>query len=208
VHAHARGLRTFKLKIGRPGALERELAALVSLRHELGPDVRLRLDANQSLSVAQAQACLPRFAEHGLEYIEEPCARDDLARLAELRVPLALDESLIQLADGVAMPSNLSTLGVSALILKPTLLGGVSACCDWADIAAHIGAKVILSHAFEGPVGLGLSVALALSIGSETSAHGLDLEGARLEHLRMPFFSGAHLEPWPEPGFGDWQGSP
>ena len=48
--------------------------------------------------------------------------------------------------------------------------------------------------------------ALALSIGSETSAHGLDLEGARLEPLSLPSFSGTHLEPWSEPGFGDWQG--
>ncbi|HEX3852484.1 MAG TPA: o-succinylbenzoate synthase [Polyangiaceae bacterium] len=206
-HAHTRGIRTFKLKIGRPGALEREIAALESLRRKFGANVHLRLDANQSFSGAQARACLPRFAEHGLEYIEEPCPRGDLARLAELGLPLALDESLMQLAEDVTGSQNFDALKLSALILKPTLLGGASACCEWADIAARIGAKVILSHAFEGPVGLGLSAALALSIGSETSAQGLDLEGARLEHLKPPFFSGAHLEAWSEVGFGDWQGS-
>jgi o-succinylbenzoate synthase len=205
-HAHARGIRTFKLKIGRAGALEREISSLQGLRAELGPDVRLRLDANQSWSAVEARACLPRFAEQGLEYVEEPCARDNLMSLADLEVPLALDESLVQLAGTADLPQQLEALGVSALILKPTLLGGVSACCTWAEAAAQIGAEVILSHAFEGPVGLALSAALALSIGSETSAHGLDLEGARLEQLRLPFFSGAHLEPWSEPGFGDWQG--
>jgi o-succinylbenzoate synthase len=205
--AHARGLRTFKLKIGRPGALEREISALQSLRAELGPDVRLRLDANQSLSAGEARACLPRFAEQGVEYVEEPCARTELGGLAELAVPLALDESLAELAAAADTAQQLAALGVKALILKPTLLGGVSACYAWAEVAAEIGASVVLSHAFEGPLGLGLSAALALSIGSETLAHGLDLEGARLEHLKLPFFSGAHLEPWSEPGFGDWQGS-
>jgi L-Ala-D/L-Glu epimerase len=206
-HAYARGVRTFKLKIGRPGALEREISALQSLRAVLGSDVRLRLDANQSLSASAARACLPRFAEQGVEYVEEPCARTELGCLAGLQVPFALDESLAELAGTADVTQQLRALGASALILKPTLLGGVSACCDWADIAARIGAKVILSHAFEGPLGLGLSAALALSIGSETSAHGLDLEGARLEHLKLPFFSGAHLEPWSEPGFGDWRAS-
>ena len=206
-HAYARGLRTFKLKIGRPGALERELSALRSLRAELGPDVRLRLDANQSLSASEARAYLPRFAEQGLEYVEEPCARTELGGLAELEVPLALDESLAQLAATADIAEQLRGLAVSALILKPTLLGGVSACYAWADVAARLGASVILSHTFEGPVGFALSAALSLSIGSETSAHGLDPEGARLEHLKLPFFSGAHLEAWSEPGFGNWQGS-
>ncbi|HEY5373646.1 MAG TPA: hypothetical protein VIK01_08155, partial [Polyangiaceae bacterium] len=79
--------------------------------------------------------------------------------------------------------------------------------CAWADVAARIGAEVVLSHAFEGPVGLALSAALALSIGSKTLAHGLDLEGARLEHLPQPLFSGAILEPWSQAGFGDRRGS-
>jgi o-succinylbenzoate synthase len=205
-HAYVRGIRTFKLKIGRPGALERELAALRSLRAALGPEVRLRLDANQAFSAGEAQACLPRFAEYDVEYIEEPCARGDFERLTELGMPLALDESLLQLAQGATETQDLRALNVRALILKPMLLGGVSACCAWADFAARIGAQVILSHAFEGPVGLGLGAALALSIGSETSAHGLDLEGARLEHLQLPFFSDARLTPWSEAGFGDWQG--
>ncbi|HEY1535353.1 MAG TPA: o-succinylbenzoate synthase [Polyangiaceae bacterium] len=205
--AQARGIRTFKLKIGRPGALERELSTLQSLRAQLGPEARLRLDANQSLSASEARACLPRFAEQGVEYVEEPCARTELGGLAELQVPFALDESLAELAGATNITEQLRAPGVSALILKPTLLGGVSACYAWAEIAAELNASVILSHAFEGPVGLGLSAALALAIGSETAAHGLDLEGARLEHVKLPFFSGAQLEPWSEPGFGDWQGS-
>jgi len=199
--AEARGVRTFKFKIGRPGALARELEAVERLRAELAGDVRLRLDANQSLSGTDARAWLPRFAELGLEYIEEPCPLHELARLADLELPLALDESLIGQVAAAAVPA-LSALGVSALVLKPTLLGGVSGCRAWAEAAQRMDVQVILSHAFEGPVGLSLSAALALSIGSESAAHGLDLEGARLEHLRLPFFSGAQLEPWSEPGFG------
>jgi len=194
VAARARGIATFKFKIGRPGALDRELCAVQELRAELGPLARLRLDANQGLSLAEAREYLPRFAESGLEFVEEPCAPQQLSPLRELGVPCALDESLSL----GARPQ----LGDRAVILKPTLLGGVSKCFALARAARAVGAEVILSHAFEGPLGLALSAALALSIGSESSAHGLDLAGARLEPSSLSFFSGARIHAWSEPGLG------
>jgi o-succinylbenzoate synthase len=198
--ARARGLQTFKFKIGRPGMIERELVVVRQLREALGGAARLRLDANQGFTAQQAEQCLPRFAEHGVELMEEPCAFAEHGTLGTL-VPLAWDESLSLLAtEGEARLA-----GARALILKPTVLGGISACYAWTQIAAQIGAEVIVSHTFDGPLGLALSGALALSIGSESFAHGLDLEGARLERSDFAFFSGTHIRPWSEPGFGACQ---
>lgn len=201
--AYARGVRTFKLKVGRRAALDRELAALGLLRAELGSGVALRLDGNQSFSLHESLEALPRFAAHDPELIEEPCALPDLPRLTGLRVPLALDESLAGILDPEARLDELDALRLKALVLKPSLIGGISTCFAWARVARELDAEVILSHAFEGPIGLASSAALALSIGSERLAQGLDLHGARLEHLHLPFFSGAQIEPWSEPGFGN-----
>ena len=192
--AYARGIRSFKFKIGRAGALDRELAAVVALRRELGPEVRLRLDANQSLELSQARAYLPRFAEQDIEYIEEPCAPAESAVLGELALGLAWDESLTQ--------GELPAGPARALILKPSLLGGVSACATWAERGARLGAALVVSHAFEGPLGLALSAVVALCWGSEQLAHGLDLHGARLTPGAVPYLSGAELAPWVEPGLG------
>ncbi|HET7545100.1 MAG TPA: o-succinylbenzoate synthase [Polyangiaceae bacterium] len=192
--ARARGIATFKFKIGRAGALERELSAVHALRAALGPAARLRLDGNQALSLAEASHYLPHFAQCELEFIEEPCAPHELDRLRALGLPLALDESL---ASG-ALPQR----GDRALILKPTLVGGVGACLELWEAAHAVGAEVIVSHAFEGPLGLGLSAALALSIGSESLAQGLDPEGAQLDPLNLPYYAQATIAPWPEPGFG------
>jgi len=192
--ARARGIGTFKFKIGRRAGLERELMAVRALRAELGPSARLRLDANQALSAAQAKQYLPRFADCDLEFIEEPCAPEAFAELRSLGVPLALDESLASFAE--------PQLGDRALVLKPTLLGGVSACLSLTETARALGAQVVVSHAFEGPLGLALSAALALSIGSETLAQGLDLEGTGLDPRSVPGYSGAALSAWSEPGFG------
>jgi o-succinylbenzoate synthase len=192
--ARARGIETFKFKIGRSGALERELRAVQELRRQLGSRSRLRLDANQSLTAAEAKLSLPRFAACELEFIEEPCAPAELSQLSELDLPWALDESLAMGA--------LPRAGDRAVILKPTLLAGISGCFALARAAHASGAQVILSHAFEGPIGLALSAALALSIGSETMAHGLDLEGARLARPSLPGYSSAQIEPWSQPGLG------
>lgn len=192
--ARARGIGTFKIKIGRAGALSRELAAVRALRAALGPSARLRLDANQSLSAAEARDYLPRFASCGLEFIEEPCAAHELAALRDLGLPLALDESLA--AGARPMP------GDRALILKPTLLAGITGCFALAEAARAVGAQVVVSHAFEGPLGLALSAALALSIGSHTFAHGLDLAGANIDPQCLPYFAQGEVQPWSEPGFG------
>ena len=192
--ARTRGVTTFKFKIGRPGALDRELRAVQELRAELGQAARLRLDANQALSLADAKCYLPRFVASELEFIEEPCAPELLAELRELGLPCALDESL---ATG-AQPQR----GDRAVILKPTLVGGITSSLELARAAHAVGAQVILSHAFEGALGLALSATLALALGSETMAHGLDLEGARLAQLSLPGYSGARIVAWPEPGFG------
>ena len=183
--ASAHGINTFKLKIGRPGLLEAELELVRELRCALGASACLRLDANRSLSVEQARAWLPRFVEHGLELVEEPCPRSAWPELSALGVPLALDESLLELDPASALHE---LDGVRAVILKPSVLGGVSGCTAWARWAEARGAQVVLSHAFEGSLGLALSATLALCFGSEQLAHGLDRE--------------SRLRPWPEPGFG------
>lgn len=192
--ARARGVTTFKFKIGRPGALARELSAVRALRAELGASARLRLDANQALSVAEAREYLPRFAALDVEFIEEPCAPTELAQLDDLALPLALDESL---ATG-AHPRR----GDRAIIAKPAVQGGITGCYALGEAARAVGASLVLSHAFEGPLGLALSAVLALCIGSDTVAHGLDCEGAQLDPLALPAYRNGTIHTWSEPGFG------
>jgi L-alanine-DL-glutamate epimerase-like enolase superfamily enzyme len=154
------------------------------------------------MSAQQARDWLPRFARHGIEFVEEPCPPAELPRLPDLGIPLALDESLSALrVDSSAADACCST-AVRVVILKPSLLGGFSACARWAGFAERRGLDVVLSHAFDGRLGLGSAAALALAIGTAQRAHGLDAAGAGLEAADLPFFSSAHVEPWPDPGFG------
>ena len=202
--AQTRGIRTFKLKVGRRAALDRERRALSELRQDLGTDAKLRLDANRGFAVTDASA-LSELAAFHVEFIEEPFAAKDRASLAGLSLPIALDESLSELTPSV---SDLQRWNVRAVVLKPTLLGGITACARWARAAKTAGAAVVLSHAFEGPHGLALSAALALTLGAERVAHGLDLASARVVAEWLPCFAGGQLHAWSTPGFGLTESAP
>jgi o-succinylbenzoate synthase len=157
----ARGFATIKLKVGvlTPQA---EVAAIARLRAEFGASFRLRLDANRAWTAATARERLVSFAAHGIEFIEEPTASDE--RLIAPAIPVALDESLPEAA---TWPSaELEARGVTAWVLKPTLVGGIGAALRLARRARELGLGLVISHAFEGPVAFAALTELALAVGS------------------------------------------
>jgi len=186
--ALARGLTTLKIKIGRPGAFEQELAVLRALRRELGPEIQLRLDANGAFPVSEAAGHLKALAELRPEYIEEPVPLGQLAAFAALApppIPLAADESLrvAELRDDL-----LSAFGrgrIEVAVLKPTVLGGSLACLDLVAELLPRGARFTVTHAYEGPVAMAAALALASVLPGPVLGHGLD------RHPALDALSGA-----------------
>lgn len=161
----ASGVTTFKLKVGR-GPVEDDVAAVQALAAALPSHVRLRADANRSWSLEDAVV----FGEvrGALEFVEEPL-RDpgQLDALWEAaRLPVALDESLLD------QPQALPCPAVVALVLKPSVLGGVRNTLDWARRARRRGQAAIVSATFESAVGMRALVRLADAVGGDV-AHGL-----------------------------------
>lgn len=157
----ASGCRTAKVKVaehGQPAAADLDRVAAV--RDALGPDGRLRVDANGAWSVDQAARMLRAMAPFGLEYAEQPCAT--LAELAELRrrvdVPLAADESIRRAQDPLAVRA---AGAADIVVLKVAPLGGVAQALR---IARECGLPVVVSSAVESSVGLAAGVALAAAL--------------------------------------------
>ncbi len=214
--ARERGIRCLKLKVGAPGALERELL-LARAARAAAPELCLRLDANRALPLARALSALERFAALGCELVEEPAAELDLVaaaagdpsaleiarQLVSSPIPVALDESLRDAPPG-ALRAVAGDGFPAAIVLKPTLLGGVARALELAAEARDVGADVIVTHALEGPLGLAAAGAVALAVGSTGRAMGLDLHpGVTVWPARtVPALRGAALEPWREPGLG------
>ena len=163
------GYRTVKLKVG-VRTVAGDLRLVRELGEMLGDSISLRLDANRAWGYEEAAEFVraaPRF-----EYVEEPLS--DPARLphlaGEFSVPVALDESLVGME-----PEELGEHRYArAVVLKPTLLGGISRTLRTAERALHLGMKPVISSAYESGVGTAALVALAAGIGEHPVAAGLD----------------------------------
>jgi o-succinylbenzoate synthase len=196
-----RGVRTLKLKIGRPNAFSRELAQLRALRDALPAGVRLRLDANQSWPAERAQEHLAQLAELEPEFVEEPTA--DWSALAESRAPLAVDESLSKPGLFENALKRREKLRLVVCVLKPTLLGGIARALRLARVAREAGLDAVISHTFEGPVGLRCAQALALAIARPERAMGLDRHAGLAAWPDVAaLFSQSELVPDHRPGLG------
>ncbi|MEU8639299.1 mandelate racemase/muconate lactonizing enzyme family protein [Amycolatopsis sp. NPDC048633] len=90
-----------KVKIGKPDASE-DLERLTAVREAVGPRFDLMVDANQSMTAAEAVRRAAAFGPLDLFWLEEPLPADDVsghARLAAATaVPIAVGESLYSVA--------------------------------------------------------------------------------------------------------------
>jgi o-succinylbenzoate synthase len=166
------GCRTAKVKVAEPGqSLGQEQERVAAVRDALGPDGRIRVDANGQWSVDEAVRAIKALdrAAGGLEYVEQPVASvEDLALVRRrVDVPVAADESIRRAEDPYRV-RDLEAADVAVLKVQP--LGGVAACLR---IAEDIGLPVVVSSALESSVGIAAGVALAAALPELRYACGL-----------------------------------
>jgi O-succinylbenzoate synthase len=166
------GCTTAKVKVAEPGqSVGEEQERLEAVRDALGPQGRIRVDANAAwdLDTAITRIRLLDRAAGGLEYAEQPCAA--VADLAALRrrtdVPIAADESIRRAADPLAVRR---AEAADVVVLKVQPLGGVRACLR---LAEEVGLPVVVSSALESSVGIAAGVALAAALPELPYACGL-----------------------------------
>ncbi len=160
------GYRALKLKVGRASVVA-EAETVRAVRAAIGPDVELRLDANRAWTVDEAARFAVGVADAGVAYVEEPL-RDPAGLPAlwlDTGLPVALDES-------VQVPGVEVRGWAAAVVLKPTLVGGLMAALRLATSARAVGVRPVWSAAFESGVGLRGVAAGAAATGGE--AAGLD----------------------------------
>jgi len=96
------GFRAVKVKVGYP-TLEQDVHRVEVVRQAIGDDVRLMVDANQSLTTAEAIRRGRAFEDLGCYWWEEPIPADDIdgyAALTEaLDIPIGTGENLYTCAD-------------------------------------------------------------------------------------------------------------
>ena len=212
----ADGFSTFKLKLGAESVknlVEQgksrtresgDVEMVRAVREALGPEVRIRVDANQAWDLETAKATLTALEPCGIELAEQPVGT--LEELAELStstsIPLAADESVASLGEA----EEAAALGACAYTgIKLSKVGGPEEALRIANVL-----PAYVTSALDGPVGIAAAAQTALSL-AETGhperlhlAHGLATQrlfastiAARECELRAGV-----LHPPPGPGLG------
>ncbi|MFV0374909.1 o-succinylbenzoate synthase [Microbacterium sp.] len=158
------GCRTAKVKVAERGqTLTDDIARVRAVREALGPEGRIRVDANAAWNVDEAEHAVHALAPFDLEYVEQPCAT--VAELAELRtrigymdIPVAADESVRKAADPLAVAR---ADAADLVVVKAAPLGGVARALR---IVADAGLPAVVSSALETSVGLAMGVTLAAAL--------------------------------------------
>ncbi len=92
-----RGFNGVKIKIGQ-SELQQDIERIAAVRELIGPNVTFMVDANYSMSVAQAIKAAEAFKEFDLTWFEEPTIPDNYQGFAEIAdatgMPLAMGENL------------------------------------------------------------------------------------------------------------------
>jgi L-alanine-DL-glutamate epimerase-like enolase superfamily enzyme len=137
------------LKIKLHGEVKEDVARVRAIRRQVGDNVRLTVDANQSYSVKDAIAALTRMAEFDIDLAEQPVAAGDLTglKLVTDSVPLTVeaDESAASISDVMQLVSNRV---VDAVSLKIPKLGGLrntlaaARICEAGHVQYRMGAAV------------------------------------------------------------------
>ena len=172
--AVAAGFATIKLKVGLEVSEEAEVARVAAVRNAIGPDSRLRLDANAAWTVETAISIIRRCEAFRLEWVEQPVAAADVAGLARVRravrTPVAADESVTG-ADSVR--ALLAAGAADVLILKPMMLGGPAATLQVAELARAAGVECVVTSTLETGIGLAASAHAAAALPEPWHACGL-----------------------------------
>lgn len=175
LHAVGRGARAIKLKVAA-APLDEQERHLEALSRAIGQRASVRVDFNGGLDLDSVHQVLELHARAGVEWAEEPVSGRGLLELGETALPWLADESL---ADPTSCAALLESRHSAGVVLKPTVLGGLIRCAEVAARAARAGKRIVISHAFEGPVALAAAAELSLALDARWQpAAGLDLHPA------------------------------
>jgi L-alanine-DL-glutamate epimerase-like enolase superfamily enzyme len=162
------GFSTFKLKLG----VGDDVGQVRAARETLGPEARIRIDANAAWDVETARRTLREIEPFDVELAEQPVATlEEAAQVSDsTSIPLAGDESIEDRRDAVRAVK----LGACKLAgLKLSKVGGPEEAIAIAEVLPSF-----VSSALDGPVGIAAAAQVAqtldqAALGIPHFAHGL-----------------------------------
>lgn len=204
LEAVRRGFRTLKIKVGKDSRSDVE--RLTAIRAAVGPDIALRVDANQGWSPRQAVRIIGALEDAGVdaELIEQPVPAADFDGMkyvtARVHTPILADESVFSPADAVRV---LAEHAADLINIKLMKTGGIWPALKLCAIAETFGAQCMIGCMLESQISVAAAAHLAAARGVITLA---DLDGPSLCAAEPfpggPVFDGPVITMNETPGIG------
>lgn len=160
----AKGWPGVKIKVGKPDAAE-DAERLAAVRAAIGPRVHLMVDANQSMTFAEAKRRARLFEPFDLFWFEEPLPAEDITGHALLAastsLPIAVGESLY----GASHFREYLAAGACGVVqVDVARIGGITPWLKVAHLAEAFNVKVAPHFLMELHVSLAAAVPNALYV--------------------------------------------
>ncbi len=158
----AEGFSSFKLKLGAGD----DVGQVRAVREAVGPEARIRVDANGAWDVDTAKRTLVALEEFDIELAEQPVTtlKETAEVAAATSIPIAGDESIETRADA----ERALAAGAFRLTgVKLSKVGGPEAAIEIAEVLPSY-----LSSALDGPVGIAAAAQVAQTLRETTGPEG------------------------------------
>ncbi len=169
------GFRCLKIKLGHDAAEDKD--RLLQLRAHVGPEVRIRVDANQGYTPGKALMLHSLAASLDLELIEQPLPASDIDAMRHMpnqsRQVMAADESLHDTADAIRLAKRPRPFGIYNIKLMKC--GGISGGRAIAAVAESAGIDLMWGCMDESVVSIAAALHAAYSC---HATRYIDLDGS------------------------------
>lgn len=156
------GYKTLKLKVGKN--IEQDLKRIRTIRKKVGPEVKIRLDANQGWEAKEAVYAIKKMEEEKLniELVEQPVRAENFKAMKFVRdrvlTPIMADESLFSAKDCLSL---LEMRACDLINIKLMKSGGIYNALKINSIAETYGVETMLGSMLEAKVSVTAAAHLA-----------------------------------------------
>jgi len=189
------GVRMIKVKLGKDPATD--IARIQKIREAVGPNIILRIDANQGWSYDDAVTALTGLGAYDIQFCEQPMRtwNDHLLPALGAISPIAImaDESVYTHHDAERMIANKACTYINIKLAKS---GGIKEALAINKVAEAAGIPCMMGGMLESRLALSAKVHLAMSL---DNIKFYDLDTCLLGHKIDPvtggaIYKGMHLE--------------
>jgi L-alanine-DL-glutamate epimerase-like enolase superfamily enzyme len=203
LHFKQTGANIIKVKLGKDA--KEDVERIIKIRHSVGADVRIRIDANQGWSFDEAVYALKAMGDLNVEFCEQPMRTWYNSRLPELMklsaVKIMADESVYHHHDAWQQIESGSCHYINIKLAKS---GGINEALKIHDLAAKHNVPCMMGGMLESRIALSAKLHLVYTCPNITF---YDMDTCMLGHLEDPCAGGAtyngyHLNIADTPGIG------